>query len=458
LYIEGAARSIFIRHDELNRHRCFHFTYYTPVNPTNFPIPLTQFTKSSPLSQGNSEGFERLLTAEPWLSDARKANSVYIHIPFCFHKCHYCDFYSIVGTEVQHELYVQQLIKELEYVSPYLQAIDSIFVGGGTPTIFDDGLLGIMLEAVQKYIPVTNDCEWTIEANPETVTRQKAETLFATGVNRVSIGAQTFDSELLKSLERCHDPESVSRAVGYITAAGIHDFNIDLIHSIPSQTVEQLQFDIEQATALNPTHLSCYSLTYEPNTPLLKRLECGYIERLSHDKEAAMFALVREELSSRGYAQYEISNFAKDGFECRHNISYWKNKNWWAFGASASGHLCGLRWKNTPRISEYFGFDVLPPVMDVEKLNTDESAGESFMLGLRLVRGMNREWVDSLIEQSSHKWRSDVIERYINEGYLMWSDDYLCFTQDGQCFADTVIIALLKQEDPMTDSTRQEKP
>ena len=426
------------------------------VIPNQSPIPLTQFNSDSHSKQGNSDCAEGHLTAERWIEEAKTAEALYLHVPFCFHKCHYCDFYSIVGNESQYESFVDQFIKELTIVGSKLDEVTTIFMGGGTPTLFEEPLFAKMLNAVHTHIPRAETCEWTIEVNPETMTEEKANILVATGVNRVSIGAQSFDTTLLKSLERWHEPESVTRAVEFVTSAGIADFNLDLIHSIPGQTREQLLFDIEQATLLSPTHMSCYALTYEPNTPLRTRLERGDISRLSHDDEAAMFRLVREELVYRGYAQYEISNFAKPGHACKHNIAYWKNKNWWAIGPSASGHMNGRRWKNTPRISEYLKFDSLPSVTDVEVLNSNESAGESFMLGLRLVEGMEKVWVNELLEQSEGNWRTVVIEESIQKGYLEWFRDCLRFTEEGQCFADTVITALLMQDDENTDTTPQD--
>ena len=423
------------------------------VTATPAPISLTQFTNTGHSVQDNSIDSSPELSAEGWVSDAQFAKSIYIHVPFCFHKCHYCDFYSIVGNESQYESFVDQLTKELAFVSPHLTDAETIFIGGGTPTLFDARLFQRMLESIQKYISRSASCEWTIEANPETVTQEKASILTDVGINRVSVGAQSFDPTLLKALERWHEPSSVQRAISYIRDAGILDYNLDLIYAIPKQTTAQLHADIEQAVALEPSHLSCYSLTYEPNTPLLKRLEQGKITRFDHDEEADMFTYVRKHLVSHGYAQYEISNFAKEGSACKHNIAYWQNKNWWAFGPSASGHVNGVRWKNTPRISEYLRFDSMPKVVDVERLLPEQSAGESFMLGLRLVQGMERSRVDSLVEQTNGQWRIHVLNTYIASGYLQWKHDYLSFTPKGQCFADSVILALLMQDESMTDTT-----
>jgi oxygen-independent coproporphyrinogen-3 oxidase len=423
--------------------------------PQSSPIPLTQFITVPRLQQAKSAAIESHLSAESWLADARLVKSVYIHVPFCFHKCHYCDFYSIAGGEDQYDDFINQLSTELEYVGEHLNEIETIFVGGGTPTIFDINLFDAMLHAIATYIPRTQACEWTIEANPETVTGDKANAMALNGVNRVSIGAQSFDLGLLKALERWHDPSSVTRAVEFVRDAGIENINLDIIYAIPTETELQLQQDLSQVLALRPTHLSCYSLIYEPNTPLRTRLDRGDVQRIAHELEATMFDTVREVLLREGYEHYEISNFAKSGYTCKHNIAYWTDQSWWPFGPSASGHLAGRRWKNTPRISDYICGSPLPPIVDVERLCPDRSAGESFMVGLRMLQGMEERWVETLIEQSTNNWRRDVIEQYIQQGLLQWQDSQLSLTLKGLRYADTVILALLMQDETMTDTNEQ---
>jgi oxygen-independent coproporphyrinogen-3 oxidase len=384
--------------------------------------------------------------------------SVYIHVPFCFHKCHYCDFYSISGSEVYHEEFVHRLTKEVEFVGNYLDTIDTIFIGGGTPTLFEQPLFEEMLCQIASHIPLGEEYEWTIEANPETVTQAKAMSMAKHGVNRVSIGAQSFHPDLLQRLERWHEPENVERAVNCIRQVGIQDINLDLMYAIPSQTEEQLLLDLQKAIAFEPTHLSCYALTYEPNTPLHTRLAKGQVQRVSQDVETSMFKKVHEVLESSGYEQYEISNYAKDSYVCKHNIAYWTNQSWWPFGPSASGHVDGRRWKNTPRINDYLNQSPLPLVVDVEQLDADQSAGEAFMLGLRMVKGMQRTWVENLIAQSNNAWRASVIEGHIEGGLLHWLDNCLALTPDGMLIADTVMISLLMQDEKNTDTKERTTP
>jgi oxygen-independent coproporphyrinogen-3 oxidase len=406
---------------------------------------LTQFTILSGSFQPNSKPSKPDSTADGWKSTASLATGAYIHVPFCFHKCHYCDFFSIAGKEDQHEQFVERLIVEIKEIGQLLPELETVFIGGGTPTIFEEPLFDRMLDGIRTYLPMSSDCEYTIEANPETVTEQKAVSMVEHGINRVSIGAQSFDLGLLKILERWHDPQSVINAVKFVQKAGIENINLDIIYSIPSQTLEQVRFDLQQAMSLEPTHMSCYALTYELHTPLLHRLQTGAITRVEHNLEADMFGVVAHELQENGFAQYEISNYAKEGFTCNHNLMYWKNKNWWPFGPAAAGHIDGRRWRNAPRLGDYFKQTPLPFVEDVEQLPRDTQAGEAFMMGLRMLEGMERGWVDSLVLESTNKWRQEVIDRNCESGMLGWGKNHLALTPKGLYFADSVISEFLTQ-------------
>ncbi len=407
---------------------------------------LPQFTISGHSTQPNPLGSDSVLTAETWVNGASRVTGAYIHVPFCFHKCHYCDFFSVSGKEEQHRTFVRRLTKELEFVGPKMSELETIFIGGGTPTLLEPELLLQMLEAIVRYLPLAKDVEFTIEANPETVTAEKTDIMSSCGVNRLSIGAQSFDEKLLKQLERWHEPKNVKRAVDIARESGIHNINIDLIYAIPTQNIAQVEHDLCEAISLSPNHLSCYALTYELNTPLRHRLESGSVTRVEHDVEAEMFDVVTRELTLAGYSQYEISNFAKSSFACKHNVMYWKNKNWWPFGPAASGHIDGRRWRNTPRLTEYLQDLDLPPVHDVECLDDDTQAGEAFMMGLRLLEGMERLWVEELLEKTPEEWRRVVIERNVANGMLEWKKEMLALTSEGVRFADTVISELLMRD------------
>ncbi len=411
------------------------------------PISLPQFT--TPSSESQLKNSERTVssTAIDWIGSACETRGLYIHIPFCFHKCHYCDFFSIVASEDQFEPFVERLIEEIQSVGHFLtQEFKTIFIGGGTPTLLPDDLLEQLFTAINDNISLADQYEWTIEANPETLTSQKANVIANGGVNRVSIGAQSFEPALLKQLERWHDPENVHRAMSMFRNAGINNINLDLIHSIPTQTMEQLHRDLEVVVSLSPEHLSCYSLIYEPNTPLRTRLERGEVTRLCEDVEIQMFEEVTSTLVNAGYAQYEISNYSKEGYQCKHNIVYWENRNWWPIGPSASGHIKGRRWRNKPRLSEYVSSAGLPPIDQVESLGIDQQLGETCMLGLRMTDGLKRSTVNQIIEGSIEQWRGPVINQFIQEGMLHWKNECLALTRKGVLLADSVIVALLMDD------------
>lgn len=384
----------------------------------------------------------------------------YVHVPFCFHKCHYCDFYSFVDREDRQPAYVERLEQELQAMAPFAHTpLRTLFVGGGTPTLLRPDLLARTLAAVRRHLPFTADAEWTVEANPETVTPEVAAVLVAAGVNRVSLGAQSFQPPLLKALERWHDPASVARAVGHLRAAGIRRISLDLIFGIPGSTMAQWDADLDETLALETEHISCYGLTYEPNTAMTKRLERGEFDPCEEDLEAAMFERTMERLAAAGFAQYEISNWARvqrdaggtsdaRAQECRHNMLYWRNGDWMAFGPSASGHAAGVRWKNVPRLGDWLAAGPGSPAVDVEHATPDMCAGERLMMGLRLNAGLPNGEVEEILalgEQGAR--RRAVIERAIADALLertgTGAAGALRFTPRGILLSDEVLAQLV---------------
>lgn len=371
--------------------------------------------------------------------------AAYVHVPFCRHKCHYCDFYSFVDDQDRGEAFVRRLEEELAAAGSFLrEPLETVFVGGGTPTMLPPVLLERMLRAIRRELPLRHDVEWTVEANPETVSEEIAATLVACGVTRVSLGAQSFDPALLAALERHHDPASVPRAVARLRSAGIRELNLDLIFGIPGSTLVQWREDLSRAIDLGPDHLSAYGLVYEPNTPLTVKLRKGMVTRLDEEIEAEQSIHAVDALAEAGYARYEISNWAKPGCECQHNLLYWENADWWAFGPSGSAHADGVRWKNVPRLSDWLEDGPFSPVQDVECLGEDTRAGEAFMLGLRLMRGIGRSRVTELLAMGERGGeRAQAIKRHETTGLLVWRDDRLQLTARGLMVADSVLAELV---------------
>lgn len=375
----------------------------------------------------------------------RRPQGVYIHVPFCFHKCHYCDFYSIVDNQDRFEVFIERLGSEIQAAGEHFERpLRTIFVGGGTPTLLPVEHWRSLLKQIHQWLPLEADLEFTVEANPETVTAELADVLVSGGVNRISLGAQSFDPRHLKTLERWHDPDNVALAVKMLRESGIPSINIDLIFAIPGQSLADWESDIDIALGLGLDHLSCYGLTYESNTPMTKRLKRGEFKAIEEELEADMYQAVRTRLASVGFEHYEISAWAKPDHRCRHNLLYWMNEDWWAFGPSASGHLNGVRWKNTSRLSDYLASSDFPKIENVERLDADGRIGEILMMGLRLIEGMPSRLVDDLLEEGSRGMiRRKAIEHHVQEGLLMYSKNRLRLTERGVLLADSVLVDLI---------------
>lgn len=376
-------------------------------------------------------------------------DGAYLHVPFCFHKCHYCDFYSFVDHDDRQPAFVRRLIEELDTAaSRWSRPCSTIFVGGGTPTLLAPNLWRDLLHAIRRRLPLVPGGEFTVEANPETVTRELADVLVAGGVNRVSVGAQSFHAARLKTLERWHDPASVVRAVGVLRAAGVADINLDLIFGIPGETLEEWSSDLDRALDLGPDHLSCYGLTYEPNTAMTARLRTGEFSPCDEDVEAAMLERTMDRLAAAGFEHYEISNWARidtsRSHRCRHNLGYWRNLDWWAFGPSASGHVRGVRWKNVPRLGDWIATSPWSPVTDVEVVDARTRSAERLMLGLRLMEGLEATTVDELLaigDDSAE--RRAAFDRHVNGGLLARSGPNWALTRRGVLLANEVLVDLV---------------
>lgn len=325
------------------------------------------------------------------------AASLYLHIPFCFHKCHYCDFYSIVDNRDRQGVFLQRMVRELAALAPLAaRPLRTIFVGGGTPTLLRVDLWGELLRALSEYYDLSEiragRGEFTVECNPETATPELMATLRAGGVNRVSVGAQSFDPRHLKTLERWHEPANVGRALQMARAAGIARTSLDLIFAIPGQTLEDWAADLQRGLELGAGHMSCYSLTYEPNTAMTRRMERGEFTPVDEDLEADMYELTVATLGAAGLHRYEVSNFARPGDESRHNLAYWRAEPWLAAGPSASAHIAGWRWKTIPRLDDYLHGDDngFAPATDVEAPDPARALVERIMMGIRLREGLDR--------------------------------------------------------------------
>lgn len=390
--------------------------------------------------------------------------SLYIHTPFCVHKCHYCDFYSFVDTRDQQAAFVERLVGELRSLAPAAggRPLRTIFVGGGTPSLLRPELWLTVLETLGTCFDLseirTGEGEFTVECNPESATPELVAVLRAGGVNRVSVGAQSFNPRHLKTLERWHDPEKVARAVENARAAGIPRQSVDLIFAIPGQTLDEWDDDLRRALALGTTHLSCYDLTYEPNTAMTKRLARGEFEPVDEDLEAEMFEHTARTLALAGLHRYEVSNFARPGDESLHNLAYWEQDQWLAAGPSGSGHVLAgegrggvragsWRWKNVPRLGDYLNSAGYSPVVDLERPDPARLVRERIMMGLRLSRGLDARSLLAdveVLDVGSVPRLHEAAKRAGERGWLVMAEGRWTLTEAGMLVCDHVAGELMR--------------
>lgn len=380
--------------------------------------------------------------------------SLYIHVPFCFHKCHYCDFYSFVDTKDRQGAFVDSLETELRTLAAHAGPLRTVFVGGGTPSLLRVDLWERLLGVMGGLFDLTDPAlEFTVECNPETVTPELMRALRAGGVNRVSVGAQSFNREHLGVLERWHEPESVGRALRLASEAGIGRRSMDLIFGVPGQTLDGWRADLGAALAVGASaggidHLSCYALTYEPNTAMTARLKRGEFDPVDDDAEAEMYLATVEMLRGAGLERYEVSNFARPGSECRHNMAYWRQEQWLAAGPSASAHVGARRWKNVPRLTDWMeGVDRsggFSPVVDFEGPDPVRALSERLMTGLRLAEGIDA--ADALrraAEVGAEAALARAVETGVARGHLSERSGRWRLTEEAWLLADGIAADLM---------------
>ena len=382
-----------------------------------------------------------------------EAEGLYVHIPFCFHKCHYCDFYSITRqTPERMGRFVELVLAEAEmWVAGRRGPTPrprTVFFGGGTPTLMSPEQMGRLIAGLRERFDFSTLEEWTVEANPATVRRDYCEMLRAAGVDRLSFGAQSFDRDELKTLERHHDPADVAESRSAARAAGFARLNVDLIYAIPGQDLASWSASLDAAVSLGTTHLSCYGLTYEPNTPMAVKQRLGAIRGTDEAVELEMFHHTRRRLASEGLEAYEISNYAAAGQECRHNLVYWSGGSYIGLGPSAASHVEGWRWKNRPHLGEWeraIEADALPAT-DVERLSEARRRGELAMLNLRLARGLNFADFARRTGADAGAVFTEQVDRLSRLGLIRVDPDAVRLTQAGLNVADAVAAEFLADD------------
>ena len=367
-------------------------------------------------------------------------------MPFCTTKCGYCDFYSIPIVRELAPALVAAISHELSRHRP-ARPVETAFIGGGTPTVLPEAELRSLLQAVAAVAPSAE--EFTVEANPSSADELKLGLLREHGVNRLSLGAQSFNPAELAVLGRRHDPRQISESVAAARALGFPNINLDLIYGIPGQTLPGWRATLRQAIELGPEHLSCYCLTYEPGTELTRRRDHGEVKACDETLEAEMFELTIDELSRSGYEHYEISNFARPGRRCRANLIYWENREYLGVGPSAVSYLDGIRRRNIADVRRYIDLVWTAPddvVVDKERLEPPARACETAVQMLRLTSGIDVPVFRQSTGFDPHRLFARQIERFAGLGLMETTPQSIRLTRRGLLVANRVMEEMLPDE------------
>ena len=320
-----------------------------------------------------------------------KPAGIYVHVPFCDGKCDYCAFYSITFDPVLADGWLVALESEMRRCRhPAPIAIDTVFMGGGTPTLLGPKRLERLCSIIRRQFPLRQSGEWSIEANPGTLTRDTLEVLVAAGVNRISLGAQSFDDRVLLRLGRRHTASDIPRAFELARRAGFRNIGLDLIACIPGVGPRTWQRTLEQAVALGPEHVSVYALTFEEGTRLCARRDAARLRAKSDRAQLADLRQAETVLNQAGFSRYEISNYARKGFECRHNLACWRGEDYLGFGPAAASCSGLLRWTNAPDLAAYLQAleSGREPPRELDRLTPGTRAAERMIFGLRMIEGV----------------------------------------------------------------------
>ena len=373
--------------------------------------------------------------------------ALYIHIPYCLHKCGYCDFNSHPENQEESVRYVEALLSELKFYSTTLKkySVLTVFMGGGTPTILPHLQLKRILQTVRQNFNLTLDCEITIEANPATIKLETLQEIRSAGYNRISIGVQSFDEKELQLLERVHNEEEIHSTVHRARAANFKNLSMDLMFALPDQTIEKWQSHLKQAIAKNPDHLSTYNLTIEPATAFFKLHEKGKLCLPHEEIQLEMYKITIQALEDAGYTQYEISNFSKPSMESQHNINYWNNGEYLGVGAGASSYLNGERYKNVNLPSIYIReIEIKSNAIDTrERLEPLQAMGETLMLGLRLLKGISIDVFENRFQVSFQKVYGKAVESLLNQELITFNQNRIALSRKGLFLADSVILKFM---------------
>ena len=368
--------------------------------------------------------------------------SAYIHIPFCEHICFYCDFNKVFIEGQPVDDYIESLIKEIKLTKAKFPSdnTETIYIGGGTPTSLSASQLDVLLKGVREELPFKDGDEFTVEANPGDLTLEKLKVLQNYGVNRVSMGVQSFNDRLLKKIGRKHSAKDVYDTMKIFEEANFDNISIDLIFALPNQTIEDFEDTLNQALSLDLPHYSMYSLILENKTMFYNWARQGRLHLPGIDVEGDMFELAIDKMTKAGRHQYEVSNFAKPGKESQHNLIYWNNEHYYGLGAGASGYLGNIRYKNHGPIQHYLKpleNDELP-IITIEELSIENQMEEEMFLGLRKTEGVSIKKFEQKFNRTLDTVYGKTIQQLIEEKLIKKENDYVSLTSKGLILGNEV--------------------
>lgn len=371
------------------------------------------------------------------------ARAIYLHIPFCEQICYYCDFNKFFLKHQPVDQYVDALGKEIRMYAaqhPPEELIESVYIGGGTPTSMSTDQLRRVIETVSSEFPLSKGAEFTVEVNPGSCSDEKMAMLKETGVNRLSIGVQTFDAKLLKAINRDHKPMDANKTIQLALSHGITDLSIDLMFGLPNQTMEQWYDTLQQALELPITHISAYSLKVEPKTVFYQWERQGRLHRPSEDQEADMYNLLVSEAAKADFQQYEISNFSRGQYQSRHNLVYWNNEEYYGFGAGAHGYLNVERYANHGPLPKYLKAieSGKRPTFEEHSVPLFEQKEEFMFMGLRKLNGISLDEYESRYGEQVAETFPGVMDELIEEGLLVMDGEHIRLSTEGKLLGNQV--------------------
>ncbi len=373
------------------------------------------------------------------------AIGIYVHFPFCVSKCLYCNFNSYAGKNDMQIKYFSALIKEISMYGDKKIDVDTIYMGGGTPSIMFDGCVSTIMTEIRKNFNVLDDAEITIEANPNSVTSMKLSEWKDAGVNRLSIGLQSSNANILKLIGRPHNKADYINAVEMAKSVGFSNINTDILVGLPRQKLSDVKKTLDLVVKHNCTHVSVYSLILEDNTPLYNMVASGELHLPKEEKTLGMYNYALKFLREKGYERYEVSNFARPDYESKHNMHTWQMHEYIGLGAGANGYMDGIRYGNLESIEEYVSAinNNTKPISFSEKINSKEQLEETIMLGLRTARGISLNEIKKQFKVDLIKSKAETIANLTQWGLIKIDKDYLFATDLGFTVLNKIILELI---------------